>query len=186
MLPKDLHNALVRITAEKSGTPVGTGFVCYQDHDGTLILTCRLVLDMVADLTAPEVHPKRAVWIDGQYEAVPVFESERDVPIDLAVLKCAAAPLRERPVLPLGQPLVMGETRIINYQSIRFSDTSRVTEKPLVYAYQLMSDSENELILRNDSDFSIGADNIGSPVIDQNWVVGVVTRAAHVTSSRAK
>jgi hypothetical protein len=181
-MPKDLHRALVRIMAEPSGAPIGSGFVCYQDAEGTLILTCRTILKWAAESGDGEQGGESPVWIDGLYPAVPVFDGGDQ--IDLAALRCTSPALRDRPALPLGRPLFVGDTRIIKYESIRFSDTRRVEERPFVCAYQVLSDSESEIILRNDSEFAVGSGDVGSPVIDQNYVIGVVTHAARVTASR--
>jgi hypothetical protein len=173
MLPKDPHNALVRLTADKSQGPVGTGFICYQEPGGTLILTCRAVLDAVWRINVSE-----RLWIDGQHEAAPVFRPPVEVRCDLVVLRCTALALRNRSVLPLGQPITVAQTRIISFRNLRFSSTRRSEESPKTFVYQLLDDSGNELVLRNDSDFPLGPLDVGSPIIDQDWVVGVVTAVA--------
>jgi hypothetical protein len=81
-------------------------------------------------------------------------------------------------VLPLGQPITVAQTRIISFRNLRFSSTRRSEESPKTFVYQLLDDSGNELVLRNDSDFPLGPLDVGSPIIDQDWVVGVVTAVA--------
>lgn len=116
MLPKDLHSALVRITAQSGDLPWGSGFICHRLDDGVLIVTCRHVVDDIVEAAGAGSEPK--VWIDGLYEARPVFYPPESIDLDLAVLKCTAKELRDRNPLPLGQPINVGKARIISYQSL--------------------------------------------------------------------
>jgi len=174
-------NALVRVAAQEAGSPVGTGFIFHQEPDGILILTCRNIVDPRGSATpsAGESQPHK-VLIDGQYEAEWVFGSGNP-DSDLAVLRCRAAELSSREPLHLGQPLSLRNTSIV------YDKNLLAGQKHVIRAYYTLerSDGNTELVLRNDPENLIQDIHSGSPVIDENWAVGVVLGAASMSDDMA-
>jgi hypothetical protein len=174
-------NALVRVAMKKAGSPVGTGFIFHQEPDGILILTCREIVDPQepASPSSDESQPPK-VLIDGLYEAEWVF-GLGNTDSDLAVLKCTAVELSRREPLHLGQPLSFGNTSIV------YDKNLPVGPKNLIRSYYKLerSDGKTELVLRNDPDNRIQDIHSGSPVIDENWAVGVVIGAASMADGAA-
>ena len=152
------ENALVGIADEEAAKAVGTGFIFHQDRERTLILTCREVAD-----SAP------AAWIDGKYEAKWIFGSGKP-DVHLAVLECGTQGLDDREPLPLREPLNPDKAaRIAVYAG---GDRSECMTG--LYDFD-SSDRGTQLVLRNQPDPSIEPVNRGSPLIDGDFAVGVVT-----------
>jgi hypothetical protein len=181
MLPKDVGSALVRIGGEKGGEAAGAGFICYQSENDILILTSSKVIQFAAGLTSV-VPPGSKVWINGDFEAATLLEISPIAETDFAVLRSTAAELRRCHPLPLGTRPMVGDARIVSYQAIR---TNRGTQnnQPFPYTYEPKSEDDSELILRNDRLFPILANHYGSPVIDDNSAIGVVTRVQPAPSN---
>lgn len=177
MLPRDKKKALVRITAPDS-SPLGTGFICYRAPEGVLIATCRNVVDLAA------ANSQRTVGIDGKHAATPVHEPAGS---SVAIVQCRAMELRDREPLPLALARRFPEeARIVSYQKIRIG-TEWKEEKPYLQAYELLREEPDRFELRNsDEVFRISADHYGSPVLDSDWAIGVVTqvKASPSPSSR--
>lgn len=180
MLPGDLHSALVRIAVKKAGPTVGTGFVCHRTNDGILIVTCRRFVDMAAEEVGvgPDGLSERRLWIEGEYEATPLYEPSLDTGIDIAVVRCRETALSAREPLPLGRPLKVGRTRIVCYQG----EAPAGKPIPRVCGYKLLDDdATGDFVLLNNELYHIRDENGGSPVINDQWVVAVVLGPAATT-----
>jgi hypothetical protein len=174
-------SALVRIAGSREGDAAGWGFICRHQGGDSLIVTSRKVFDLALGVAGRDTDGRRDVWIDGKFEAAPVFEAARDDGNELAVLRCTAAALMDRSVLhPFRQGLPKGDARIFSYHASR-------SAKAWLHPYKLRSSIRAAIRLSNegpDQEHRIATEHYGSPVLDESdRVIAVVTGLDGTTSA---
>jgi hypothetical protein len=182
MLPLDLGGGLVRVSGTENSAAVGSAFVCFHSSDGSLVLTCRKVIDLALDDAGLDLEGPRTVWIDQAYQAVPVFELPKSDGNELSVLQCTEGARLNRIVLwPLGRPPI-GHTGIVSFQPPVRKRKGQPTTMPGLTPYEKQTETEDAIELRNHARYRIGPEHYGSPVVDEERVVGVVTAVAAAKS----
>jgi len=162
----DETGSLVRITAGPNGATVGTGFIFDRESEHVRVLTCRKVA--AKSSTTPN-GPTQNAWIEGKYEAAWEYATGESA-ADLTVLSCP-------PELKDGNPLRLGWTIRVPTAKIAFDagiESGAADRRSLRYKRAGGGDVNTSLVLWNNLDFPIGGLHHGSPVMNENWAIGVV------------